>query len=88
MASLFVVDIPEYQTIWESAVADTELEIRHAGPYVELRFEDELTIDRVTTGTRHAVWYSCIGALKDASVQQFDKVQLRVVADGAAAKPG
>lgn len=85
MASLFVVDVPEYESIWKSAVGDSELEVRRVGPYIELRFPDGLTVDRVTTGVRHAVWYSGVAAVKDARVVQFDKVQLRVVADGAGA---
>ena len=81
MASLFVVDIAEYEPIWSCAVGDSDLEVRHVGPYVELRFADGLTVDRVATGTRHAVWYSCVGALHDARVEQFDKTALRIVAD-------
>jgi hypothetical protein len=80
MASLFVVDIPEYEPIWSCAVGDSELEILHLGSHVELRFTDGVTIDRVATGTRHAVWYSSVGALRDARVAQFDKTALRVVA--------
>jgi hypothetical protein len=83
MSSLFIVDVPEYETVWKSAVADSELEIHHAGPYIELRFSDGVTIDRVTTGVRHAVWYSSVGALEDARVVQFDKDALRVVANSA-----
>ena len=82
MPSLFIVDVPEYDTVWKSAVGDSELEIHHIGPYIELRFPDGVTIDRVTTGVRHAVWYSSVGALEDAHVVQFDKNALRVVADG------
>ena len=55
--------------------------IRHVGPYVQLRFPDGVTIDRVSTGVRIALWYSCIGALEHARVVQFDKDALRIVAD-------
>lgn len=81
MASVFFADIPETEPIWNRAVGDSELEIRHVGPYVELRFPDGVTIDRVATGARHAVWYSCVGALAGARVVQFDKDALRVVAE-------
>ncbi len=81
MASVFFADIPETEPIWKRAVGDSELEIRHIGPYVELRFPDAITIDRRSTGARIAVWYSCLGALEHAHVVQFDKDALRMVAD-------
>jgi hypothetical protein len=80
VASLFIAHVPEYEPIWTTAVGDGALEIHHTGPYVELRFDTAVTIDRVATATRHAVWYSCVGALKDAKVVQFDKDALRVEA--------
>ncbi len=83
MSSVFFADIPETEPIWKRAVGDTELEVRHVGPYVELRFPDGITIDRRSTGARHAVWYSCLGALEHARVVQFDKDALRIVADRA-----
>jgi len=82
MSSVFFPDIPETETIWKSAVGDSDLETRHVGTYVELRFPDGITIDRLATGVRHAVWYSCIGALDHARITQFDKDALRIVADG------
>jgi hypothetical protein len=84
--SLFVIDVPDYQPLWECAVGDTDLEVRHIGPYVELSFTDGLTIARRATGVRHAVWYSGVGALKDAKIVQYDKDALRVVASGPADK--
>lgn len=81
MASVFFADIPETEPIWKCAVGDSDLEIRHVGPYVELRFPDGITIDRVSTGARHAVWYSCLGALDHARVVKFDKDALRIVAN-------
>ncbi len=83
MSSVFFADIPETEPIWKRAVGDSELEVRHVGTYVELRFPDAITIDRQSTGARHAVWYSCLGALEHARVVQFDKDALRIVADSA-----
>jgi len=80
VASLFIINVPEYEPLWKCAVGDSELTVRHVGPYVELRFPDGVTIDRKATGVRHALWYSGVGALKDAQVVQFDKDALRVVA--------
>ena len=38
MSSVFFADIPETEPIWKRAVGDSELEVRHVGPYVELLF--------------------------------------------------
>ena len=81
MASLFVIDVPEYEPIWKCAASDGELEVHRAGPWVELRFSGEIRIDRKATGVRHAVWYSGVAALSKARVVQFDKHALRVVAE-------
>ncbi len=84
MSSVFFADIPETEPIWKRAVGDSgQVETRHVGTYVELRFPDGITIDRRSTGTRHAVWYSCLGALDHARVVQFDKDALRIVAINA-----
>jgi hypothetical protein len=81
MSSVFFPNIPETEPIWRQAVAENGLEAQHVGPYVELRFSEAITIDRRATGARHAVWYSCVGALDHARVAQFDKDLLRIVAD-------
>ena len=85
MASLFLFDDAEYEPMWTVAVGDSELEVSRRGPFVELRFPDAVTIDRRASGVRHAVWYSGVSGVLGARVVQFDKDQLRVVADGAAA---
>lgn len=81
MSSVYFADIPETEPIWKRAVGDSDLEIRHVGPYVQLQFAGGITIDRKSTGARHAVWYSCLGALEHAKVVQFDKDALRIVSD-------
>jgi hypothetical protein len=78
--SLFDLDIDEYAPMGEHAVGDSDLEVHHDGPYVELTFADGLTIDRVSTGVRHAFWYSGVAALRDTRVVQFDMNALWVVA--------
>jgi hypothetical protein len=41
--------------------------------------EEQIIIDRRSTGCRHAVWYSALAGLQDARVVQHDKNALRVV---------
>jgi hypothetical protein len=84
MPSLLVLDVEEFAPVWEHAVSDDEITVTHRGTYVEVSFPNELTVDRKASGLRHALWYSCIGGVLGAEVVQFDKVQLRLVADEAA----
>jgi hypothetical protein len=81
VASLFVLDIEDYAPISECAIRDNDVEVRRVGPYVELRFGGTLTVDRVSTGLRHALWYSGVAALNGARVVQYDKTRLRLQAD-------
>lgn len=81
MPSLFVLDVEDFAPMWQHAKSDDGLTVTHRGPYVELSFDHELTIDRKATGLRHAVWYSAIGGLSHAKVVQYDKHQLKLVAE-------
>ena len=80
MASLFVLDVEDFAPFWQNARSDDEITITHRGPYVEITFPRELTIDRAATGVRHALWYSAIGGVAGAQVEQYDKHQLKLVA--------
>jgi hypothetical protein len=69
---------------WESArdlLEQAGYEVREHAAHREYVFDDELVLDRKATGLRHALWYSVLGGIHDARVAQFDKTQLRVVAD-------
>lgn len=81
MATLFVLDVEDFTTFWQQAKGD-DLKVTHQGTYVRLDFANELVVDRVSTGLRHAVWYSAIAGVHGAHVEQFDKVQLKLVANG------
>ena len=80
MASIYFIDVPDYAPLWESAVGDSDVEVGRSGSHVEVSFPDGLTIDRAATGVRHAIWYSGVAALRDATVVRFDKEALRVEA--------
>jgi hypothetical protein len=78
---VFIVDVPEFEPIWQRACAEAgDVELHRVGHYIELRFPESIVIDRAATGARHAVWYSCVGALRNARVVQFDKDALRITA--------
>jgi len=81
MATLFVLDVDDFEPFWQQAKGD-DLRVTHHGHYVRLDFVGELVVDRVSTGLRHAVWYSAIAGVHGATVAQYDKVQLKLVANG------
>ncbi len=81
MASLFVLDVDDYAPFARCAHSDDGIDVGRVGPYVELRFDSTLSIDRASTGLRHALWYSGIAALQGARVVQYDKTSLRLLAD-------
>ncbi len=80
MPSLFVPAVPEYVPVCDQLDHRDGVEKRPHRTHVEYVFDKELIIDRKATGLRHALWYSCIGGLRDAHVAQYDKTQLKLVA--------
>lgn len=83
MASLFVLDVDDFTPFWQHATSEHGCTTTKKGHYVQITFDDVLTIDRRATGLRHAVWYSAIGGVDGADVVQYDKDQLKLVARGA-----
>jgi hypothetical protein len=80
--AVYFLDIDDFVPIIEVArQADGVIEER-VGPYVRLSVPRELSIDRRATGTRHAVWYSSLGAVVGGRVVQFDKERLLIQALG------
>ena len=55
MASVLFADISETAPIWKRAVGDSEVEIQHLGPYVELRFPDGITIVDIASKSFRAI---------------------------------
>lgn len=81
MPSLFISVAPEWAPAREQ-LESAGVETRRHPAHVQYLFDEELVIDRETTGLRHALWYSLVSGVDGAHVEQYDKVCLRVVADG------
>lgn len=82
MTVMFVLDVPENEPVVEVAGRSPAVTVEHVGPYVRLRSDGDLQIDRRATGCRHAVWYSCVAGLTGSRIVQWDKDALRVESDG------
>ena len=76
---LFVLDVPENTSIVDVARAHDGVTLERVGPYFVLSAEGSVAVDRRSTGSRHAVWYSWIGGLEGWRIEQWDQDALRLV---------
>ncbi|NEA31323.1 hypothetical protein [Streptomyces sp. SID13031] len=79
-ARIYVLDVPENESIVKVASRDPIVAIDKLGPYFRISAQDDLVIDRQATGCRHAVWYSVVAGLERSIIVQHDKDALRVAA--------
>lgn len=75
---LFILDVPENAPIAAVARELPGLDVDRVGPYFAISSDQPVTIDRRATGSRHAVWYSCVGGLEGCRIVQWDKDALRL----------
>jgi hypothetical protein len=78
VTTLYVLDVPENDTLPKIAAEDPAVTVDRIGPYFAISAPGTIIIDRRATGCRHAVWYSCIAGLGDARITQHDKDALRL----------
>jgi hypothetical protein len=79
MTTLYVLDVPENTAVAKVAAEDPAVVVDKIGPYLEIRADGQVVIDRRATGCRHAVWYSCVaGVAPGDAITQHDKHALRV----------
>lgn len=74
---LFMLDVPENVPIAAVARDLPDVTIDTIGPYVVIESQAPISIDRRSTGVRHAVWYSCVAGLDGWKIAQWDKNALR-----------
>lgn len=76
---LFVLDVPENAPIVDVAAQVDGVDVNRVGPYFVLAAEGEVSVDRRSTGARHAVWYSWVGGLDGWRIEQWDRDAFRLV---------
>lgn len=74
---LFMLDVPENTPILAVARDLPDVKVGGIGPYFFIESESAISIDRRSTGVRHAVWYSCVAGLEGVRIAQWDKDALR-----------
>jgi hypothetical protein len=77
---MFMLDVPENVPIVEVARAMPDVKVGQLGPYFVIESDAPISIDRRSTGSRHAVWYSCLAGLDGWRIAQWDKDALRTEA--------
>lgn len=75
---LFMLDVPENESIAAVARDLPSVCVGAVGPYIVIESEEPISIDRRSTGARHAVWYSCVAGLDGWRIAQWDKDILRL----------
>lgn len=75
---LFVLDVPENTPVADVAAQASEVTLERLGPYFVIASETPIVIDRRATGSRHAVWYSCVAGVANCRIVQWDKDALRL----------
>lgn len=75
---LFVLDVPENTSILEVAREQPGVSLEKVGPYFVVTAEGSVSVDRRSSGARHAVWYSWIGGLDGWRIAQWDQEALRL----------
>ncbi len=73
MATLYVLDVPEFAPFVNAAKA--ALRVSRRGDYFALS-GDEIRISRETTGLRRAVWYGALTGGFAGELRKFDDDEL------------
>jgi hypothetical protein len=77
---VYLLDVPENDGVVRVAEGISTIKVRRLGPYHVLESDVAIEIDRRATGSRHAVWYSCVAGLAGCRITQWDKDALRIEA--------
>jgi len=73
MATLYVLDVPEFAPFLEGARAS--MQVKRAGDYFAVSGK-EIRITRKATGLRKAVWYGALTGGFDGRLERFDDDEL------------
>lgn len=80
MIALLVLDVPENRPVVEVAAREETVTVDRVGPYFRVSAPSAFSIDRRSTGCRHAVWYSSVAGLIGSRIVQWDKDAMRLEA--------
>ncbi|MET8428736.1 hypothetical protein [Nocardia sp. NPDC004860] len=79
MNRLYILDVPENDSIIDVARSIPGADVVEVGPYFAVSSANPIVVDRRATGVRHAVWYSWVAGLDGWRISQWNKDALKVV---------
>ncbi|WP_431990656.1 hypothetical protein [Streptomyces albogriseolus] len=78
MATLYILDVPEFRTLLDAVASDTAT-TRTVGDYVRVSCETgPLVLERARVGARDAVWFSALTGGYSGTMARFDESELRL----------
>jgi hypothetical protein len=80
MPRMYVLGVPENESLVKVASKDPVITVDKEGPYFRVSSDSDIVIDRRATRCRHAVWYSVVAGIENSVITQHDKDALRVQA--------
>jgi len=78
MATLFVLDVAEFEPLVNAARHIENVEVDANASYARIRAAGELAIRRADTGLGKAVWYGALTGGYLGQVARFDDDELRI----------
>ena len=80
MVVLYVLDVPEFLPVVESARASGTCEIsRSDAGYYRVRSPGEIVLDRKAMGMKPAVWYGLFTGGMNGEIVEFGRDRVRIV---------
>lgn len=79
MATLFVLQVPEFAPLCEAMERKEGIDAKRRGHYLCLSAANELHVSRKDTGLGLAVWYGSLTGGFSGTIAQFDNDELRII---------
>jgi hypothetical protein len=82
MTAIYVLDVPEFRALAESARNNPAYRVRAVGlGYIRIESDGDLVFDRKTLGFKPAIWYGAFTGGIEGRIANFGRDQVRIVAD-------
>jgi hypothetical protein len=85
MTAMYVLDVPEFRALAETARANPAWRVRAVGlGYVRIESDGDLVFERTALGFKPAIWYGALTGGIEGRIAEFGRDRLRLVADDGA----
>ncbi len=80
MATLFILDVPEFRPLAETLAAMPGLRAERLGSFTRVTAPATLAVARARTGLDKAIWFGALTGGYQGRVERFDEDELRIAA--------